>query len=137
MNQSFSISLLTGRTVNDREKSHHWQFSLYNHGITYSASLGFLLNHQMKSSIGQWISFLQQLWKLPLIFKLRLLFIISFLFLQSKLAHIGESRMEMDYKLVENEGLFQEYLEMGKYFRPVFEKCLHINYIWKILSLIS
>ena len=26
--------------------------------------------------------------------------------------------MEMDYKLVENEGLFQEYLEMGKYFRP-------------------
>jgi len=31
---------------------------------------------------------------------------------KSKLAHIGESRMEMDYKLVENEGLFQEYLEM-------------------------
>ena len=42
-------------------------------------------------------------------------------FLQSKLAHIGESRMEMDYKLVENEGLFQEYLEMGKYFRPVLK----------------
>ena len=38
-----------------------------------------------------------------------------FFSLQSKLAHIGESRMEMDYKLVENEGLFQEYLEMGKY----------------------
>ena len=35
--------------------------------------------------------------------------------LQSKLTHIGESRMEMDYKLVENEGLFQEYLEMGMY----------------------
>ena len=52
---------------------------------------------------------------------LTLLFIISFLFLQSKLAHIGESRMEMDYKLVENEGLFQEYLEMGKYFRPVLK----------------
>ena len=52
-----------------------------------------------------------------------LLFIIFFLFLQSKLAHIGESRMEMDYKLVENEGLFQEYLEMGKYldkFKGVF-----------------
>merc|ERR1719242_1818110 len=31
---------------------------------------------------------------------------------KSKLAHIGESRMGMDYKLVENEGLFQEYLEM-------------------------
>jgi len=31
---------------------------------------------------------------------------------KSKLAHIGESRMEKDYKLVENEGLFQEYLEM-------------------------
>ena len=29
--------------------------------------------------------------------------------------------MEMDYKLVENEGLFQEYLEMGKYFRPVLK----------------
>mgnify|MGYP001244237110 CR=1 FL=1 len=43
------------------------------------------------------------------------------LFLQSKLAHIGESRMEMDYKLVENEGLFQEYLEMGKYFRSVLK----------------
>merc|ERR1719266_2815919 len=31
---------------------------------------------------------------------------------RSQLSHIGESRMEMDYKLVENEGLFQEYLEM-------------------------
>ena len=37
-----------------------------------------------------------------------------FIYFQSKLAHIGESRMEKDYKLVENEGLFQEYLEMGK-----------------------
>ena len=42
-------------------------------------------------------------------------FLLNFFF-QSKLAHIGESRMEMDYKLVENEGLFQEYLEMGKKF---------------------
>ena len=42
-------------------------------------------------------------------------FFIEFFF-QSKLSHIGESRMEMDYKLVENEGLFQEYLEMGKNF---------------------
>ena len=33
---------------------------------------------------------------------------------QSQLSHIGESRMEMDYRLVENEGLFQEYLEMGE-----------------------
>jgi len=31
---------------------------------------------------------------------------------RSQLSHIGESRMEMDYRLVENEGLFQEYLEM-------------------------
>lgn len=29
------------------------------------------------------------------------------------LKEIGETRMECDYKLVENEGLFQEYLEMG------------------------
>ncbi len=34
--------------------------------------------------------------------------------IQSKLSEIGESRMECDYRLVENEGLFQEYLEMGK-----------------------
>ena len=27
---------------------------------------------------------------------------------------LPESRMEMDYRLVENEGLFQEYLEMGE-----------------------
>ena len=40
--------------------------------------------------------------------------------------------MEMDYKLVENEGLFQEYLEMGKYFSACFEKCLQSNYICKI-----
>ena len=39
-----------------------------------------------------------------------------FSFLQSQLSHIGESRMEMDYRLVENEGLFQEYLEMGEWF---------------------
>ncbi|XP_023344103.1 anoctamin-7 [Eurytemora carolleeae] len=31
---------------------------------------------------------------------------------KSKLASIGGSQMEQDYKLVENEGLFQEYLEM-------------------------
>merc|ERR1719458_2311434 len=31
---------------------------------------------------------------------------------KAKLSEIGESRMECDYKLVENEGLFQEYLEM-------------------------
>lgn len=36
-----------------------------------------------------------------------------FLF-QSNLKYVAESRMEEDYKLVENEGLFQEYLEMGK-----------------------
>ena len=34
--------------------------------------------------------------------------------LKAKLSEIGASRMECDYKLVENEGLFQEYLEMGK-----------------------
>ena len=33
---------------------------------------------------------------------------------KAKLSEIGASRMECDYKLVENEGLFQEYLEMGK-----------------------
>ena len=38
---------------------------------------------------------------------------------QSKLQEIGESRMECDYKLVENEGLFQEYLEMGKEFKRI------------------
>jgi len=39
----------------------------------------------------------------------------SLLFLfQSMLKSIGGSQMEQDYKLVENEGLFQEYLEMGK-----------------------
>ena len=48
-------------------------------------------------------------------YNLDLQFTRIFFSLQSKLAHIGESRMEMDYKLVENEGLFQEYLEMGKY----------------------
>ena len=37
-----------------------------------------------------------------------------FRYLQSQLSHIGESRMEKDFKLCENEGLFQEYLEMGK-----------------------
>merc|ERR1719150_2761745 len=31
---------------------------------------------------------------------------------KAKLSEIGASRMECDYKLVENEGLFQEYLEM-------------------------
>ena len=34
---------------------------------------------------------------------------------KAKLSDIGTSRMECDYKLVENEGLFQEYLEMGKF----------------------
>ena len=33
---------------------------------------------------------------------------------QSNLANIGASQMEEDYKLVSNEGLFQEYLEMSK-----------------------
>ena len=42
------------------------------------------------------------------------LLIIIFSHFQSSLREIGESRMECDYKLVENEGLFQEYLEMGK-----------------------
>lgn len=35
-------------------------------------------------------------------------------FLQSNLANIGASQMEEDYKLVSNEGLFQEYLEMSE-----------------------
>ena len=39
---------------------------------------------------------------------------IPYLSFQSSLREIGESRMECDYRLVENEGLFQEYLEMGK-----------------------
>ena len=38
---------------------------------------------------------------------------MNFSSLQAKLSEIGASRMECDYKLVENEGLFQEYLEMG------------------------
>ena len=39
--------------------------------------------------------------------------LINFL-LQSNLSNIGASQMEEDYKLVENDGLFQEYLEMSK-----------------------
>ena len=37
--------------------------------------------------------------------------------------------MEMDYRLVENEGLFQEYLEMGKLARFKRESILimHLN----------
>lgn len=34
--------------------------------------------------------------------------------MQSNLANIGASQMEEDYKLVSNEGLFQEYLEMSE-----------------------
>ena len=37
-----------------------------------------------------------------------------YLLLQSNLSNIGASQMEEDYKLVENDGLFQEYLEMSK-----------------------
>ena len=33
---------------------------------------------------------------------------------KSNLGNIGASQMEEDYKLVGNEGLFQEYLEMSK-----------------------
>ena len=32
---------------------------------------------------------------------------------QSKLSNIGSSQMEEDFKLVSDEGLFQEYLEMS------------------------
>ena len=39
---------------------------------------------------------------------------VNYSLLKAKLSEIGESRMECDYKLVENEGLFQEYLEMGE-----------------------
>ena len=35
--------------------------------------------------------------------------------------------MEMDYRLVENEGLFQEYLEMGKLARFKHESILTIH----------
>ena len=34
--------------------------------------------------------------------------------MQSGLSRVGGSQTEQDYKLVENEGLFQEYLEMGE-----------------------
>ena len=37
-----------------------------------------------------------------------------FILIQSNLANIGASQMEEDYKLVSNEGLFQEYLEMSE-----------------------
>lgn len=37
---------------------------------------------------------------------------VVFLF-QSNLSSKGDSQMERDFRLVENEGLFQEYLEMG------------------------
>ena len=36
-------------------------------------------------------------------------------YFQSHLSSIGGSQIEQDYKLVENEGLFEEYLEMSKY----------------------
>ena len=39
--------------------------------------------------------------------------LVYFYIFQSALKEIGVSRIECDYKLVENEGLFQEYLEMG------------------------
>ena len=35
---------------------------------------------------------------------------------KANLASMGASQMEEDYKLVENDGLFQEYLEMGECF---------------------
>ena len=67
-------------------------------------------------------------------------FFIEFFF-QSKLSHIGESRMEMDYKLVENEGLFQEYLEMGKNFFknyfliPIFSEIyIQKMQVWLLLT---
>lgn len=41
-------------------------------------------------------------------------YFMLFNFVQSNLANIGASQMEEDYKLVSNEGLFQEYLEMSE-----------------------
>ena len=40
--------------------------------------------------------------------------ILWFVYSQSALSSSGASQIEQDYLLVENEGLFQEYLEMGK-----------------------
>ena len=37
--------------------------------------------------------------------------------------------MEMDYKLVENEGLFQEYLEMGKFFTDLSPFPTHLHMV--------
>ena len=34
---------------------------------------------------------------------------------------LARSRVEQDYELIENEGLFEEYLEMGLY--PLFYSC--------------
>jgi hypothetical protein len=31
--------------------------------------------------------------------------------------HVRKARWEEDYEMIENEGLFEEYLEMGKFFR--------------------
>ena len=42
------------------------------------------------------------------------LYLKIFNLVQSNLANIGASQMEEDYKLVSNEGLFQEYLEMSE-----------------------
>ena len=53
-----------------------------------------------------------------------------FILFQSKLSTIGESRMEMDYRLVENEGLFQEYLEMGNVTKKFWRK----NVLKKLFS---
>jgi hypothetical protein len=40
---------------------------------------------------------------------------VAFLSVQAKLSKNHKTRWEEDYQLINNEGLFQEYLEMGEF----------------------
>jgi len=40
---------------------------------------------------------------------------MAFLSVQLKLSHKHKTRWEEDYRLINSEGLFQEYLEMGEF----------------------
>ena len=52
---------------------------------------------------------------------------------QSHLSSFGGSQIEHDYRLVDNESLFQEYLEMGKVlteliqFNTIASKCFNLD----------
>ena len=41
---------------------------------------------------------------------------------------MDKARWEEDYELIENEGLFEEYLEMGKHFIPIITSQSSLSY---------